>query len=157
MKTALWMIGKTDAEYLKKGISIYEKRIGRYLKFEQRVFLDVKTGKKPDYKRIKQQEAALILPKLDKGDCLILLDEQGKQYDSVHFANFFEQKLLASHRQIIFMIGGAYGFSEEMYSRANHSISLSTMTFSHQMVRLIFLEQLYRAMTILNNEPYHHA
>ncbi|MEN0046617.1 MAG: 23S rRNA (pseudouridine(1915)-N(3))-methyltransferase RlmH [Bacteroidota bacterium] len=156
MKIELWLVGKTNFSYLKEGISIYEKRLGHYLSFEKKILPDVKIGKKANPEQIKQAEGKLILSKLNAGDALVLLDENGKQRSSEQFADFIQQQLHMSHKRIIFQIGGAYGFSEAVYERANFKISLSKMTFSHQMVRLIFLEQLYRAMTILKGEPYHH-
>jgi len=157
MKIELWLIGKTSFSYLKEGITIYEKRLSHYLSFKKKVLPDVKIGKKFNPEQIKQAEGKLILSKLNAGDALILLDEGGKQRSSEQFANFFQQQLQMSHKKIIFQIGGAYGFSEAVYQKANFKISLSQMTFSHQMVRLIFVEQLYRAMTILKGEPYHHS
>jgi len=157
MKIEFWMIGKTDFSYLKEGIAIYQKRINRYLPFEMKVLPDVKIGRKTSPNQIKEKEGTLILSKLNTADALFLLDEKGKQYTSERFASFVEQQLQMSHKRLIFQIGGAYGFSPAVYQRANAKISLSEMTFSHQMVRLIFAEQFYRAMTILNNEPYHHV
>jgi 23S rRNA (pseudouridine1915-N3)-methyltransferase len=107
--------------------------------------------------QLKKKEGAAIFKKLDKGDCLLLLDERGKELSSVKFASYLENQLQMSHKRIVFLIGGAYGFSDEVYARANGKISLSKMTFSHQMVRVFALEQIYRAMTILRNMPYHHA
>jgi 23S rRNA (pseudouridine1915-N3)-methyltransferase len=156
MKVALWMIGKTDFKYLNAGMEIYEKRLKRYLPFEKLVLPDVKTSKKSLPEKIKVEEGQLILSKLQPGDALVLLDERGRSFSSTDFAQYMEQQLYQSHRRLIFLIGGAYGFSDAVYARATLKISLSKMTFSHQMVRLIFLEQLYRAMSILNNEPYHH-
>ncbi|MEM1325451.1 MAG: 23S rRNA (pseudouridine(1915)-N(3))-methyltransferase RlmH [Bacteroidota bacterium] len=156
MKIALWMIGKTDLEYLKAGMQIYEKRLERYFPFEKLTLPDVKRSKKSSPSYVKEAESKLILSKLQSGDALVLLDERGRTFSSTDFAQYMEQQLYQSHRRLIFLIGGAYGFSDEVYKRAIQKISLSKMTFSHQMVRLIFLEQLYRAMSILNNEPYHH-
>ena len=104
----------------------------------------------------KEKEGQLILEQVNNGDVLILLDEQGKEFSSVEFAKWIEKKMIAGIRQLVFVVGGAYGFSEAVYQRADHKISLSRLTFSHQMVRMIFAEQLYRAMTIIKNEPYHH-
>lgn len=157
MKIELWLVGKTNFSYLKEGIAIYEKRLGHYLPFEKKILPDVKIGKKANPEQTKQAEGKLILSKLNSGDALILLDENGKQRSSEQFADFIQQQLQMSHKRIIFQIGGAYGFSEAVYQRANFKISFSKMTFSHQMVRLIFVEQLYRAMTILKGEPYHHS
>ncbi|MEM0993325.1 MAG: 23S rRNA (pseudouridine(1915)-N(3))-methyltransferase RlmH [Bacteroidota bacterium] len=156
MKIELWVVGKTNFDYLEKGITIYEKRIKRYLPFELLVLPDVKVGKKTNATQIKQKEGELILTKLQAGDALFLLDENGKQFSSVQFAQHLERQLQMSYKRLIFQIGGAYGFSEAVYARSNAKLSLSKMTFSHQMIRLLFVEQFYRAMTILNHEPYHH-
>ncbi len=155
MKLEFWTIGKTNETYLKEGMAIFEKRIQRYLKLTSVLITDVKNAKNLKPKQVKQKEGEKILDKLQKGDFLILLDEKGKHFTSVKFAKFIEQQLNQSHHRIIFLVGGAYGFSEAVYSRANYTIALSEMTFSHQMVRLFFLEQFYRAMAILRNEPYH--
>ena len=156
MKIEFWAIGKTNETYLKEGMAIFEKRIQRYLKLASVLITDVKNAKNLKPKQVKQKEGEKILDKLQKGDFLVLLDEKGKHFTSVKFAKFIEQQLNQSHHRIIFLVGGAYGFSEAVYKRANYKIALSEMTFSHQMVRLFFLEQFYRAMTILKNEPYHH-
>lgn len=155
MKIEFWYIGKTNEAYLKEGMAIFEKRIQRYLKLETVLITDVKNAKNLKGKEVKQKEGEKILAKLSQGDFLILLDEKGKEFTSVQFANFMNKQLLQSHHKIIFLVGGAYGFSEAVYQRANQKLGLSKMTFSHQMVRLFFLEQFYRAMTILRNEPYH--
>lgn len=157
MKAELWMIGKTADRYLEDGMAIYEKRLKHYLPFEVVLFSDVKNAKSLSQAQLKEAEGQLFLQKLDPRDHLILLDERGKQDDSVSFAKWMEQTLSQGHKRLIFLIGGAYGFSEAVYRRANGQRSLSKMTFSHQMVRLIMLEQVYRAMTILRGEPYHHA
>ena len=156
MKVALWMVGKTSFPYLKEGIQLYEKRLKHYLSFEHCVLPDIKNAKNLKEAQLKIKEGQLILKKLKKEDTLILLDENGKMLTSVQFATFVEKQLHQSHKRIVFLIGGAYGFSEAVYQRSQRKLSLSKMTFSHQMVRLIFIEQLYRAMTILRNEPYHH-
>ncbi len=155
MKVAYWVIGKTSPSYLKEGLSIYEKRLPHYLKFSSHIFPDVKNAKNLKPTELKKREGALVLKKLEKTDFLILLDERGKAFNSVDFANFLDKRFQQSSFPIIFLIGGAFGFSDELYQRANFRLQLSNMTFSHQMVRLFFLEQLYRAMTILKGEPYH--
>ena len=157
MKVELWMIGKTNEAYLKEGIQLYKKRLDRYLPFQIQLFSDVKHANKLSPNELKQKEGALLLSKLKSDDYYILFDERGKQMKSVDFARFLEHKLQLSHKRIIFQIGGAYGFSEAVYQRANAQLGLSQMTFSHQMIRLFFVEQLYRAMTILRNEPYHNS
>lgn len=156
MKTELWVIGNTSFPYLKEGTNIYEKRLKHYLPFEYTMIPDIKNAKNMSNEQLKTKEGSQIIKKLDKGDFLILLDEKGKEFSSVNFSNYVENLLQQSHKKLIFVIGGAYGFSKEIYNRSNGKISLSKMTFSHQMIRLFFLEQLYRAMTILRNQPYHH-
>jgi len=155
MKVEFWMIGKTAFAYLKEGMAVYEKRLQRYLPVKLEVIPDIKNAKNLSAGVLKNKEGELILKKLKSDDLLILLDERGKVLGSVAFANFLEQQFQSSKKRIIFQIGGAYGFSEAVYQRANFKISLSKMTFSHQMIRLFFLEQLYRGMTILRGEPYH--
>lgn len=157
MKIELWMVGKTSFPYLKEGIEIYQKRLKHYLPFAIEVIPDLKNTKNLNETQVKNKEAELILKKLAPQDFLILLDENGKQYDSIAFAKLIESKRSLSHKKIVFLIGGAYGFSDTVYQRSNAKISLSKMTFSHQMVRLFVVEQIYRAMTILKNEPYHHV
>ena len=157
MKTELWAIGKTNERYLEDGMELYRKRLGHYLKFGMEIIPDIKKAGKLNPEQLKGREGEAVLQRLKPGDFLVLLDESGKQFTSESFAEFLSHKLQLSYKRIIFLIGGAYGFSPELYTRADSKLSLSRMTFSHQMVRLFFLEQLYRAMTILNNEPYHNA
>jgi len=156
MKVTLLEVGKTEADYLKRGIDIYLKRISHYLPFKEVVIPALKNTANLSEEVQKQKEGALILAQLQQGDELILLDEKGTTFSSVLFAKYVEKKMTAGTRNLFFVIGGPYGFSNEVYERANGKISLSPMTFSHQMVRLIFVEQFYRAMSILNGEPYHH-
>ena len=155
MKVELWMIGKTNEAYLKDGISIFEKRIKRYLPFQIEILPDIKNAKNLSPENLKIKEGESFLKRLDNKDFLILLDERGKQFSSIEFSKYLESRLQHAHRKLIFLIGGAFGFSDAIYFRANQKISLSKMTFSHQMIRVFFLEQLYRAMTILRKEPYH--
>ncbi len=155
MKVEFWVIGKTNEKYLEEGIAIYRKRLRRYLPFHLEVIPDIRGGGKLPTEQLKSQEGASILKKIGPDDGLILLDEQGRQFRSEEFATFIDQKLQAPFRRLIFLVGGAYGFDQDVYQRANEQLALSRMTFSHQMIRLFFLEQLYRAMTILRNEPYH--
>lgn len=157
MKAALWWVGDTSFSYIKEGQDIYTKRLKHFLPFETQLIPDVKNAKNRTEEQLKKKEGEAILKKLDKGDCLLLLDERGKEFSSIKFAKYLENQLQMSHKRIVFLIGGSYGFSDEVYARANGKISLSKMTFSHQMVRVFALEQLYRAMTILRNMPYHHA
>jgi 23S rRNA (pseudouridine1915-N3)-methyltransferase len=156
MKVTLLEIGKTEADYLKKGIDIYLKRIAHYITFNEQVIPSLKKSGRLSETQQKQKEGELILNLLNPTDELILLDEKGDRFSSVTFARFIEKKMVEGNRNIVFAIGGPYGFSPEVYAKARSTISLSEMTFSHQMVRLIFVEQFYRAMTILKGEPYHH-
>ncbi|MCH2081354.1 MAG: 23S rRNA (pseudouridine(1915)-N(3))-methyltransferase RlmH [Saprospiraceae bacterium] len=155
MRVEFWMIGKTNEAYLKEGMEIYQKRLVRYLPFHAVIYPDIKNAGKLSSQQLKQKEGEFILSKLKSDDFLILLDEKGKQFTSEEFAQYVDHKHQLSYKRIIFQIGGAFGFSDAMYQRANAKLGLSKMTFSHQMIRLFFLEQLYRAMTILRNEPYH--
>ena len=155
MKVEFWMTGKTAFAYLDEGVAIYEKRLRNYLNFQIVVYQDIKNAKSLTSDLLKQKEGEQQLAKLNKDDFLVLLDERGKHWTSIEFANFMEQKMQQSTKRIIFVVGGAYGFSEAMYERANQQVSLSKMTFSHQMIRLFFVEQLYRAFTIIKGEKYH--
>lgn len=157
MKIKLLAVGKTHRGDLAEWIDTYTKRIGRYMPFEWVVVRDAKKNNKPNPEFVKNQEGAHILNAIKPDDTLILLDERGKTYTSVAFAKFIKQKTLQSTKSLVFCIGGAYGFSEEVRARANGLISFSDMTFSHQMIRIFAVEQIYRAMTIIKNEPYHHA
>jgi 23S rRNA (pseudouridine1915-N3)-methyltransferase len=156
MKICLLVIGKTDEAYLQKGIELFLKRIPHYISFEMKIIPDVKNSKNLSEEQQKEKEGELILQLISTSDELLLLDEQGMEFSSTEFARFLEKKMISGIKRLVFVIGGPYGFSGNIYSRAIGKISLSKMTFSHQMVRLIFLEQLYRAMTILKGEPYHH-
>ena len=155
MKVEFWVIGKTNETYFKEAIEVYHKRVKRYIPFAYQVIPDIKNAGKRPADQLKQLEGESILNKLKPDDYLVLLDEKGKSFTSTAFASWLDQKLQRSYKRIIFLVGGAYGFSPEIYQRSNYKLSLSEMTFSHQMVRAFFLEQLYRAMTILRNEPYH--
>lgn len=156
MKISLLVIGKTDARYFIDAIAEYEKRLIHYIPYEMEVIPDIKNVKNLTEDQQKEKEGELILKNLQPGDYLVLLDDKGKEYTSLKFAEYIERKTHTVPKRLIFAIGGPYGFSESVYDRANEKLTLSRMTFSHQMVRLIFVEQLYRAMTILSNEPYHH-
>lgn len=155
MKLTLLFTGKTSSDYLEKGISDYEKRIKRYINFEIKIVKDFKASKSMPSKTVKKKEGEQILKHLNKSDILILLDENGKFFTSREFAQFVNNKINTGVKHLVFLIGGAYGFSEEIYNRANGKVSLSKMTFSHQPIRLLFTEQLYRAFTIIKGEPYH--
>lgn len=156
MKISLLVIGKTDARYFVDAIGEYEKRLVHYIPFEMEVIPDIKNSKNMSELQQKEKEGELILKNLQPGDYLVLLDDKGKEYTSVKFAEYIEKKTHAVPKRLVFAVGGPYGFSQAVYDKANEKLTLSRMTFSHQMVRLIFVEQIYRAMTILNNEPYHH-
>jgi 23S rRNA (pseudouridine1915-N3)-methyltransferase len=152
----LLTIGKTDSKQLEELISIYEKRLSHYVKFEFDIIPDIKNSKNLSEQQQKQKEGELILKQVTPSDFLIVLDENGKQFSSVEFSNLLQKRMNSGIKNLVFVIGGPYGFSDEVYLRANSKISLSKMTFSHQMVRLFVVEQIYRAFTILKNEPYHH-
>ncbi|WP_367388906.1 23S rRNA (pseudouridine(1915)-N(3))-methyltransferase RlmH [Lewinella sp. LCG006] len=155
MKVECWFIGKTADRYLREGIDKYAQRLPHYLPFEHVILPDIKNAGKLAPEQLKQKEAELVLARLKPQDGLYILDEKGKQYTSEELALWVDQQLQGFHRRLIFLVGGAFGFDDAVYQRANGKLSLSKMTFSHQMVRLFWLEQLYRAMTILKNEPYH--
>ena len=156
MTIKLIAIGKTDAENLQALIDDYIKRLGFYIKFSIEIIPDIKNAKNLSEDQQKQKEGELILSKLHATDVLVLLDENGKQMDSVNFSEYLQKHMNSGIKQLVFVIGGPFGFSEEIYKKANGKLSLSKMTFSHQMIRLFFVEQLYRGFTILRNEPYHH-
>ncbi|MEO2058816.1 MULTISPECIES: 23S rRNA (pseudouridine(1915)-N(3))-methyltransferase RlmH [Mesonia] len=156
MTIKLLAVGKTDDKDLQKLIDQYVKRLKHYCKFKIEIIPDIKKSKKMDENLQKQKEGELILAKTQASDILVLLDENGKNFSSVGFSTWLQKQMNTGMKQLIFVIGGPYGFSDEVYQRANQKISLSKMTFSHQMVRLFFTEQIYRAFTILKNEPYHH-
>lgn len=155
MKIELWWIGKTNMDYLEKGIREYEKRLKHYSAFEIISIPDIKGAGKLDDVALKKKEAEIVLKKLSGDTFLVLLDEKGKQLRSLDFATYIQKKRNQSTRKLVFLIGGAFGFHQSLYARADEKLSLSNMTFSHQMVRLFFIEQLYRAFTILSNEKYH--
>ena len=156
MNIKLLAIGKTDSAALQELISVYEKRLMHYINFEIELIPDIKNVKNLSEGQQKEKEAEAVLKKLNPTDVLILLDENGKQYDSVAFSNFLQKKMNASIKQLVFLIGGPYGFDQSIYAKAQGKVSLSKMTFSHQMIRLFMVEQIYRGFTILKNEPYHH-
>jgi 23S rRNA (pseudouridine1915-N3)-methyltransferase len=155
VKVECWFIGKTADRYLREGIDKYAKRLPHYLPFEKVILPDIKNAGKLSSPQLKQKEAELVLSRLKPQDALFILDEKGKQLTSEDLSQWIDQQLQGFHRRLIFLVGGAFGFDDAIYQRANGKLSLSKMTFSHQMVRLFWLEQLYRAMTILKNEPYH--
>jgi 23S rRNA (pseudouridine1915-N3)-methyltransferase len=156
MNIKLIAIGKTDQKNLQLLIEEYQKRLSFYIKFDLEIIPDIKNVKNLTESQQKEKEGELILAKITPTDQLILLDENGKSFSSVDFSQELQKKMNAGIKTLVFVIGGPYGFSEDVYSKAAGKISLSLMTFSHQMVRLFFIEQLYRGFTILRNEPYHH-
>ncbi len=156
MKIKLLAIGKTDDKCLIELINIYQKRLKHYVNFELQLIPDIKNLKKLSIQQQKIKEGELILKKILPLDFLLLLDEKGKEYNSVNFSKFLQKKMNSGIKQLTLIIGGPYGFSDDVYKRANDKLSLSKMTFSHQMIRLFAAEQIYRAFTILKNEPYHH-
>jgi len=157
VKITLLLVGATDRNYLKEGIEDYQKRLIHYLPFEIRVIADVKNSRNLTADQQKEKEGKSILDQVSTGDELILLDVEGTEYSSPGLANWIEKRMLSGARQVIFVVGGPYGFSDAVYKRADSKMSLSRFTFPHQLVRLLFIEQLYRAMTIIKGEPYHHA
>ena len=156
MKVILLSVGKTDELLLTQLIDTYKKRVNFYISFELMVVPDLRNRKNLSENEQKTEEGNQILRSLLPSDQVVLLDDKGKQYSSVEFAGFMEKKMNTATKRLVFIVGGPYGFSREIYGRANELVSLSRLTFTHQMVRVVFAEQLYRAMTILKNEPYHH-
>ena len=156
MKITLLTVGKTDRDWVKQGLDIYVSRLKHYIPFNIVEIPDLQNGSALTKDQIKTREGELILKNIRPTDDVILMDERGREYTSVELAKVIQEKISYVGKDMVFVIGGAYGFSQEVYSRANSKISLSKMTFSHQMVRAIFAEQLYRAFTIMKGEPYHH-
>jgi len=156
VKIQLTVIGKTNQDFVQKGLDEFCGRLKHYIPFELDIIPDIKNTKNLSQEQQKEKESELILKNIQAGDYVVLLDERGKEFSSLQFADYIEKKTHVVNKKLVFVIGGAYGFSEKLYEAASEKISLSKMTFSHQLIRLIFVEQLYRAMTILNNEPYHH-
>lgn len=155
MKVHVYHIGKTSEAYLREGEAIYVNRLKHYLPLTFEVLPDVKNAGKLRPAQLKEKEGELLLSRLKNDDGLILLDEGGKQFSSVAFAQWLDQQLQRPYKRLVFIVGGAFGFSPAVYARANGKLSLSKMTFSHQMIRVFFAEQLYRGMTILRGEKYH--
>ncbi|MEN6618976.1 MAG: 23S rRNA (pseudouridine(1915)-N(3))-methyltransferase RlmH [Rikenellaceae bacterium] len=156
MKIILLLVGKTESVWLKKGVELYEERLKHYIGYQRIEIPELKSVSNLTQQQIREREGEAILKFVKLNDELILMDERGEEFSSETFALHIEKKSIYGTKNVVFVIGGAYGFSEELYKRANEKLSLSKMTFSHQMVRLIFLEQLYRAYTIIKGEPYHH-
>lgn len=155
MKVALVLVGKTVNKHIEL-IDEYAGRVKHYIGFDIITIPELRNTKNLSAEQQKQQEGELILKQLQPGDHVVLLDEHGKEYRSIEFSKYMENKMLTVSKRLVFIIGGPYGFSPDVYDKANEKLSLSKMTFSHQMIRLIFVEQLYRAMTIMRGEPYHH-
>jgi len=156
VKIKLITIGKTNIDYIQKGVAEYNKRLQKYINFEILELNDVKNSKSLNMKDLKYKEFELFEKNIKTTEDLILLDENGKEYNSVDFSRFIEHKITQQNKDIVFLIGGAYGFYEEFANTVSQKISISKMTFSHQLIRLLFTEQLYRAFTIIKGEPYHH-
>lgn len=156
MKIQLIVIGKTNQHFVRQGFDEYCKRLKHYYPFELEIIPDIKNCKHLSVEQQKEKEGEMILQSFQPGDYIVLLDERGKEFTSVEFAEFIEKKVLAGLKRLVFVVGGAYGFSSGIYKTAHENIALSKMTFPHQLVRLTFIEQLYRAMTIIHHEPYHH-
>ncbi len=156
MKITLMVVGKTTTANLRSGIEEYAKRVNRYIPFDLVELPDIKTSRKLTEAKQKETEGEMMLSRIQPSDYVVLLDEHGKEMTSREFSQNLEKKAQTVAKQLYFIVGGPYGFSPEVYSRANEKLSLSKMTFPHEMVRLFFVEQLYRAMTIQRNEPYHH-
>lgn len=157
MRITLIAVGKTEDKYLIEGIEKYLSRLKHYINFSILIIPDIKNTKNLSEAQQKSKEAEFISKQINSSDVVVLLDEKGKKHSSISFAEYLNKQMIGSVQNLVFVIGGPYGFDETIYKRSNTSISLSDMTFSHQMVRLFFVEQLYRAFTILKNEPYHHA
>jgi len=156
MKMVLTVVGKTTDKHFDAGIREYVSRINHYVPFSLEVVPELKSTKSLSEDQQKDMEASMIRKTLQPGDYLVLLDERGDERRSVDFAKWMEKKMVRGLRRMVFLVGGPYGFSDGIYDMADEKISLSQMTLSHQMIRLLFTEQVYRAMTIINNEPYHH-
>lgn len=156
MKILLLVVGKTTASYISDAINEYDRRLKHYITFDMEIIPELKNARNLSFDQQKEKEADLIFKSLLPGDYIVLLDERGKEFSSLKFAEYIEHKMHTVSKRLVFIIGGPYGFSSRIYNVSQEKVSLSKMTFSHQMIRMIFIEQLYRAMTILNNEPYHH-
>ena len=156
MKITLLVVGKTTDPHFMAGIDEYARRIRHYLPFDMEIIPELRNTKSLSEEQQKEKEADLLLKAFLPGDHIVLLDEHGREFRSLEFASWMEKKMAAGLKRLVFVVGGPYGFSPRVHAAASEKISLSRMTFSHQMIRLIFAEQIYRAMTILNHEPYHH-
>ena len=157
VKITLLLVGATDKKYLIEGIEDYQKRLIHYLPFEIRILADIKNSRHLSADQQKEREGKALLDLVSSGDELVLLDVEGAEYSSPGLANWIEKRMLSGTKQVLFVVGGPYGFSDAVYKRADSKMSLSKLTVPHQLVRLLFIEQLYRAMTIIKGEPYHHV
>lgn len=156
MEIELLTVGKTSIRFVEEGIAEYTRRLKHYIPFSIKALPDIKNTSKLSEAKQKDAEGEKILATLTTADYVVLLDEHGKEYTSVEFSSFIEKQMIAGRRKVVFVVGGPYGFPQEVYNRADSLLSLSKMTFNHEMVRLFFVEQIYRGMTILRGEPYHH-
>ncbi len=156
MKLKIIFVGKTEANYLNQACNVFEKRLKNYLPLEIIVIPALKKAKSLTIEQQKEKEGKLILNKIDNSDFVVLLDEKGKEFRSIEYAKYLQDKMNSGIKSLCLIVGGPYGFSKDVYSKSQQKIALSKMTFSHQMIRLLLLEQCYRAMSILRNEPYHH-
>ncbi|MBD5328711.1 MAG: 23S rRNA (pseudouridine(1915)-N(3))-methyltransferase RlmH [Bacteroides sp.] len=156
MEIELLTVGKTTIKFVNEGIEEYTKRLKHYIPYKITPLPDIKKNASLGAERQKEAEGEMILSKLQNSDYVILLDERGREYTSIEFSSFLEKQMVAGRKKVVFVVGGPYGFSQSVYERADGKVSLSKMTFNHEMVRLFFTEQVYRSMTILRGEPYHH-
>lgn len=156
MEIELLTVGKTSIRFVEEGIAEYTRRLKHYIPFSIKALPDIKNTSKLSEAKQKEEEGEKILTSLTTADYVVLLDEHGKEYTSVEFSSFIEKQMIGGRRKVVFVVGGPYGFSQEVYNRADSLLSLSKMTFNHEMVRLFFVEQIYRGLTILRGEPYHH-
>lgn len=156
MEITLIVIGKTNAKYLIEGLDEYTRRLKHYISYNINILPDIKNTKNLSEEQQKETEGKLILNALKPGDSIVLLDERGKEFSSMQFSDYLQRKMNSGLRRLVFVVGGPYGFSKDVYNKADEKLSLSKMTFSHEMIRLFFTEQIYRAMTIIRGEPYHH-
>lgn len=156
MEITLIVIGKTNAKYLIEGLDEYTRRLKHYITYNINILPDIKNTKNLTEEQQKETEGKLILNALKPGDFIVLLDERGKEFSSMQFSDYLQRKMNSGLRRLVFVVGGPYGFSKDVYNKADENLSLSKMTFSHEMIRLFFTEQIYRAMTIIRGEPYHH-
>jgi len=156
MKLALLQTGKTDEAYIRDAVAVYEKRIAKYARFEMITLPDIRNARNMPASVLKEKEGEQMLNIIRPDDMVILLDDKGREYTTMEFASFLKDRLMSSKKRILFVVGGAWGFDDKIYERADHKLSLSRLTFSHQLVRLLFAEQLYRVLTVISGDPYHH-